>query len=437
MIFCESESVELKSKVIGDICKEVIAFANTSGGTLYIGVEDDGNVVGVNDADKVILQLNNMIRDSIKPDITMFINYETLNVEGKDIIAVTIQKGIERPYYLGSKGLRPSGVYVRNGTSTDPASDSSIRMMIKESDGDSFESMRSLNQDLTFSAAKIQFDKRKVKFDKSKMQTLGMISPDGVYSNVGLLLSDQCGHTIKTALFSGKDKNNFQDRREFSGSLFQQMEDVYSYLDMRNRNKADFEGLYRIDTRDYPENAVREALLNSLVHRDYSFSASTLISMYDDRMEFVSVGGLPAGIDLEDIMLGISVCRNPKLAAVFYRLELIEAYGTGMPKIMEAYESSEVRPEIKVTNHAFKITLPNRNFINKASKIHSNVHISATNEERILELIDSAGYIVRSDVDKMLNISQSTSNRILKSMVAAGLIYQEGAGKKTKYRKVQ
>ena len=159
--------------------------------------------------------------------------------------------------------------------------------------------------------------------------------------------------------------------------------------------------------------------------------------MYDDRMEFVSVGGLPAGIDLEDIMLGISVCRNPKLAAVFYRLELIEAYGTGMPKIMEAYESSEVRPEIKVTNHAFKITLPNRNFINKASKIHSNVHISATNEERILELIDSAGYIVRSDVDKMLNISQSTSNRILKSMVAAGLIYQEGAGKKTKYRKVQ
>ena len=297
--------------------------------------------------------------------------------------------------------------------------------------------MRSLNQDLTFSAAKAQFDKRKVQFDKSKMQTLGMISQDGVYSNVGLLLSDQCGHTIKTAIFSGKDKSNFQDRREFGGSLFQQMEDVYNYLDMRNRNKADFEGLYRIDTRDYPENAVREALLNSIVHRDYSFSASTLISMYDDRLEFVSIGGLPAGIDLEDIMLGLSVCRNPKLAAVFYRLELIEAYGTGMPKIMEAYGSSDVRPEIKVTNHAFKITLPNRNFINKASTVRSNVNIPAANEERILELMDSAGYIVRSDVDKMLNVSQATSNRILKHMISEGLIYQEGAGRKTKYRKVQ
>lgn len=435
MIFCESESVELKSKVIGDICKEVIAFANTSGGTLYIGVEDDGNVVGVEDSDKAILQLNNMIRDSIKPDVTMFVNYETIKAESKAVIAVTVQRGVDRPYYLGSKGLKSSGVYVRNGTSTDPASDAAIRMMIKESDGDSFESMRSLNQDLTFMAAEAQFDKRKIRFDKSKMQTLGIISQDGVYSNVGLLLSDQCGHTVKTALFSGKDKNNFQDRREFGGSLFQQMEDVYSYLDMKNRNKADFEGLYRIDTRDYPENAVREALLNSLVHRDYSFSASTLISMYDDRLEFVSVGGLPAGIDLEDIMLGLSVCRNPKLAAVFYRLELIEAYGTGMPKIMEAYDNSEVKPEIKVTNHAFKITLPNRNFINKADAVRSNVNIPATNEERILELINSAGYIIRSDVDKMLNISQSTSNRILKRMISEGLIYQEGSGRTTKYRK--
>lgn len=433
MAFVESEVVELKAEVVGDICKEVIAFANTKGGTLYIGVSDDGSVVGVKNADQVMLQLNNMIRDSIKPDVTMFVGYETQHVTDKDIIAVTIQKGTDRPYYLGSKGLKPSGVYVRNGTSSDPATDTAIRRMIKETDGDSFESMRSLEQNLSFEAAEKQFEKQNIPFDAAKMQTLGMISADGIYSNVALLLSDQCPSTIKAATFSGEDKGSFQDRREFDGSLFQQMEELYSYLDMRNQTKATFDGLYRIDTRDYPEDALREALLNSLVHRDYSFRASTLVSVYADRIEFVSVGGLPSGIELDDIMLGLSVCRNPKLAAIFYRLQLIEAYGTGMPKIMNAYTETELKPKIEVSSNAFKITLPNRN--TGANHTETLVGTLKSEEKRILDFIGSHGHIVRSDVDRLLDVSQATANRILKRMVAEGLIYQDGNGRKTKYRR--
>lgn len=432
MTFAESEIVELKSQVVGDICKEIIAFANSKGGTLYIGVEDNGNVVGVEDTDKVTLQLSNMVRDSIKPDVTMFIHYETTSIEDKKIVAVTIQKGTDRPYYLGSKGLKPSGVYVRNGNSTDPATDTAIRRMIKETDGDSFESMRSLEQNLTFKATEEQFKKRNVPLDPTKMKTLGIISPDGIYSNVALLLSDQCSHTIKAATFSGTDKTIFQDRREFGGSLFQQMEEMYAYLDMRNRTKATFEGLYRTDTRDYPEEALREALLNSLVHRDYSFSASTLISVYDDRIEFVSVGGLPTGIALEDIMLGLSVCRNPKLASIFYRLELIEAYGTGMPKIVKAYAGTDLEPKIEVTNNAFKITLPNLNFETNTSSIQEPL---TTDEERILHYLADHEYIVRGEVDKLLGVSLSTSNRILKKMVEKRMITQNGTGKNTKYIK--
>ena len=432
MAFVESEVVELKAEVVGDICKEVIAFANTRGGTLYIGVSNDGNVVGVKNADQVILQLNNMIRDSIKPDVTMFVGYETQHVSDKDIIAVTIQKGTDRPYYLGSKGLKPSGVYVRNGTSSDPATDTAIRRMIKETDGDSFESMRSLEQNLSFEAAEKQFEKQNIPFDTAKMQTLGMIS-DGIYSNVALLLSDQCPSNIKAATFSGEDKGSFQDRREFDGSLFQQMEELYSYLDMRNQTKATFDGLYRIDTRDYPEDALREALLNSLVHRDYSFRASTLVCVYADRIEFVSVGGLPSGIELDDIMLGLSVCRNPKLAAIFYRLQLIEAYGTGMPKIMNAYTETELKPKIEVSSNAFKITLPNRN--TGANHTETLVGTLKSEEKRILDFIGSHGHIVRSDVDRLLDVSQATANRILKRMVAEGLIYQDGNGRKTKYRR--
>lgn len=431
MRFIESEVVELKSKVVGDICKEIIAFANTKGGTLYIGVADDGRVLGVENADRVTLQLNHMIRDSIKPDVTMFVHYETQTVDGKQILSVTVQKGTGRPYYLGSKGLKPSGVYVRNGTSADPATDTAIRMMIKETDGDSFETRRSLEQNLTFDAAKAQFARQKVPFDFAKMQTLGLVSQDGIYSNVALLLSDQCPSTIKAATFAGTEKEVFQDRREFSGSLFRQMDDLYAYLDLRNQTKATFQGLYRTDTKDYPEEALRETLMNSLVHRDYSFHASTLVSVYEDRIEVVSVGGLPSGIGLEDILLGLSVCRNPQLAAVFYRLALIEAYGTGMPKIMKAYAGTGLTPRIEVTPHAFKVTLPNCNAAAKAPA----ADLPQTNEEKILDVLAQAGAITRSEVDTLLNVSQSTANRILKRMVREGLLVQEGRGRMTRYQK--
>ena len=427
MNFVESEIVELKSTVVADLCKEVIAFANTKGGTIYIGVEDDGTVVGVEGADRVTLQVNNMVRDSIKPDLTMFIRYETQTVAGKQIIAVTVQKGTDRPYYLGSKGLRPSGVYVRNGTSSDPATETAIRRMIKETDGDSFESMRSLEQNLSFQSAEAQFSKRNIPFNAAKMQTMGMVSQDGIYTNVALLLSDQCPSTVKAATFSGSDQAVFQDRREFTGSLFQQMENLYAYLDLHNQTKATFEGLYRKDTRDYPEEALRETLMNSLVHRDYSFRASTLVSIYDDRIEFVSVGGLPTGISLDDILLGLSICRNPKLAAIFYRLQLIEAYGTGMPKIMRAYAGSGLEPKIEVSSNAFKITLPNRNAGITAG--------TASNEQEILDLIAEKSSVTRRNVEELLNVSQASANRILKHMIAQGLIYQEGSGRKTAYKR--
>ena len=426
-MFRESDSIELKSQVIPDICKEVIGFANTNGGTVYIGIEDNGIIVGVDDENKIILQLNNMIRDSIKPDITMFVKYETIILEDKKVIAIKVQRGTDRPYYLGNKGLKPAGVYVRNGTSTDPASEANIRKMIKETDGDSFENMRSLEQNLSFNATNEQCKKRNIVFNEAKMKSLGLFLKDGEYSNVAFLLSDQCTATIKTATFNGTDKLNFQDRKEYSGSLFEQMENVYQYLEMRNKKRASFNGLYRIDTLDYPLDALREALLNCLVHRDYSFSASTLISVYDDRIEFVSIGGLPDGINLDDILLGISACRNPKLAAIFYRLELIEAYGTGIPKIMSSYKDTGFEPKIEVTNNAFKITLPNLNY--------SIDEQTETEDNRIVAFIDKNGFITRKDVEELLGISQTSANRILKDMVDKSVLYRIGNGKSIKYKK--
>ena len=412
MRFQETEVVELKAMVQDDIKKEIIAFTNCNGGTVYIGVADNGDILGVENADECALQISNMVRDAIKPDVTMFIHYETLNCDGREVVAVNVQRGTNRPYYLAKKGLRPEGVYVRQGYSSVPATDTAIRQMIKETDGDSFENMRSIDQALTFEATKKEFEKRNVAFGQPQMQTLKIVSADGIYTNLGLLLSEQCPHTIKAAVFEGTNQNVFKDRREFSGSLMQQMNEVYEYIDFHNQIHATFHKLLRIDTRDYPEVAVREALLNSLVHRDYSFRASTLISIYNDRIEFVSIGGLLPGLELDDLMMGVSVCRNPHLANVFYRLQLIEAYGTGMKKIMDAYADSSVQPQIIATHNAFKIILPNVNAVSKAVEtseetVQTVTPVSELKEEKILRFLGESQTITRKKVQELLGVSQA------------------------------
>lgn len=181
MGFQESETVELKTIVVDDIKKEIIAFANCEGGKLYIGVRDDGTVIGVNDPDGTALQVSNMVGDAVKPDLTMFLHYETLNIDGKQIVSIDIQQGTERPYYIAKKGLRPEGVYVRQGYSSVPATNTAIRCMIKETDGDHFEEMRSLEQNLTFKAAKKEFLQRNILFGQTQMKTLGIMSHDGIF----------------------------------------------------------------------------------------------------------------------------------------------------------------------------------------------------------------------------------------------------------------
>ncbi len=426
MQFTESSTLELKRQVIDDIRKTVIAFANSEGGTIYIGIDDDGSVVGVKDIGDEMLRLSNMIRDAIKPDVTMFVSYTQEKETGKDIIKVTVQKGTECPYYLQAKGLRPEGVFVRQGASSVPATESSIRRMIMETDGDSFEEMRSLNQDLTFDAAAQEFKVRGVPFGANHLKTLHLVNEDGIYTNLGLLFSDQCTHTIKAAVFEGKEKMVFKDRREFAGSLLKQLNDAFAYISQYNRVRAEFNGLYRNDKKDYPEEALREALLNVLVHRDYAYSASTLISIFDDRIEFISVGGLVKGINLSDIMLGVSATRNERLANIFYRLTLIEAYGTGVPKILNSYKGFTAQPEIEVTDNAFKITLPNQNEQKQDAGTTSD-------EKRIIELAERFGKLKRKDVESELNISQSMSGRILKAMVNKMILETVGQGKNTVY----
>jgi ATP-dependent DNA helicase RecG len=430
MSLFENETIEFKREYVDDIKKTIIAFANTSGGELYVGVEDDGTPVGVPDIDEVMLRLSNSIRDSIKPDITLFVNYQVETLCGKTIIKVSVQKGTSSPYYLTNKGIRPEGIYIRHGASTVPANETAILKMIKETDGEKYEDIRSLNQQLTFVEAENEFKFRNIQFGHNNKKSLKLMNSDGIYTNLGLLLSDQCIHTIKLAVFEGTVKTIFKDRYEFTGSILKQLNEAYQFIDRYNRTHAEIVGLHRIDRRDYPIEAVREALLNAIVHRDYSYSSSTLISIFDDRIEFVSIGGLVKGIVYDDIMLGISVPRNENLANIFYRLTLIEAYGTGIPKILRSYEEYSVKPRIDVTDNAFKITLPNVNItLTKSEKVLSE------SEQAVMQKFKEQEFITRKEVEQTLSISQAMAVRVLKKLSDKGFIQVLGKGKNIKYKK--
>ena len=425
----ETENIEFKSQFTEDIYKEVIAFANTDGGIVYVGIDNNGNAVGLTDVDQEYTRITNGIRDAIMPDVTMFVRF---TIQENKVVRITVSEGTNKPYYLKGKGLKPSGVYVRQGTSSVPASPEQIRQMIKESAGDTFEEMRSMEQDLSFEAATNAFKKYGVPFGKEKYRALGITQKnDELFTNLALIVSDQCAHTTKVAVFGDDSNTTFKDNKEFGGSIFTQLEDTFHYLMLCNRTEATFKGLERIEKQDYPEEALREALLNALVHRDYSFSGSIIINVNDERMEFISIGGLLPGLSTDDIRIGISQPRNKNLAEMFHRLRLIESYGTGIRRIYKLYENCPVQPVIEATPNAFKMVLPNMN--NVPDAIIKQDMVITPQMQKVLDYISEHGQITDEEVQSLLGIKKTRAFDLIKKMREMGLVQMIGRGAGKKY----
>ncbi len=437
MLLFENQNIEFKQEYVPDIRKEVMGFANAEGGTVYVGIRKDGTVFGVGDPDGVMLQIVNSLKDALAPDIMPFVRVNSVEIEGKQVVEINVTTGTNRPYYLREKGLKPSGVYVRKGSSTQPMTEEGIRKMIFQNSGRSFELCRSMNQELTFHTLQAEMQKRLIELGTSQMRTLKLIGEDGLYTNLALLLSDQCETTTKVALFQGTDKEVFRDRKEFTGSILKQLEEVYQFINLLNKTKATFSGLDRTDMRDYPEEAVRESLLNSIVHRDYSFSGSNLVNIYENRMEFVSLGGLVSGLELKSIFLGVSQSRNPNLAAVFYRMRLIESYGTGIGKIERAYKTYQFQPEFETAKGVFRVTLPNRNEEQEREKQTTEFvdTMVSLNEQKslIVQYAKENGSVTRKEVEDLIGAGTTKAFRLLKELCEAGKLEQKGNGKLSTY----
>lgn len=429
-MYIESETVELKQELNKNIKKEIVALANSKGGTIYIGITDDGKILGLKNIKNDIEALSGMIREGIIGNLTTYTDIQIQNIEEKEIIELHITSAPEKPYYLADKGLKSSGVYIRHGSSTIQATDEIIRKMLVESSKRNFEEEISDEQKLTFNYAKEIFKKNNIEFSKEKYKSLKMIT-DNKFNNLALLLSDQNPFTIKCAIFEGKNKILFKDRKELSGSCLKIVEDAFYYMNLSNHINSTFSGLQRIDKKDYPDFSIREALLNAVIHRDYYFNGSILLSIFDDRIEINSIGGLISTLSLNDIYRGVSESRNPNFAEIFHRLDYVENYGTGVGRIMNEYNDFDLKPIIELSENIFKIILPNRNYI---ENIDDNIEFNYLNQEEIIiKYIKENNKITRLEVERILNIGNTRAKQIINKLLQDDTLIKKGNGKNTYY----
>lgn len=417
----ENENCEFKSDYSESIFKTIIAFANSSGGTVYIGADNDGNKIGLKDFDTTFNKITSGVHDKICPDVRMFVKYETED----NIIIIKVAEGTSKPYYLQSKGLSSLGVFVRVGASSQPASEEQIRQFIAESRNYSWESAVSLNQNLTFDYTKEFFREYNKEFSENKYLGLGIINDRKLFTNLGLLLSDQCDFKIQTAFFSDINNTEFTDKKEFSGSLFRQLKDAFSYLSMFSKTASVIKSLRRVDLPDYDEGAIREALINAIIHRDYSFQSNIIIKLNNFNIQYINIGGLMPGISKNDIINGVSVLRNPKLTYIFKQFDFIEAYGTGVQRIFDLYKYYDRKPDIVTGDNSFRFILPN---LNKISLLVNE------QEKIVLDYIYQKGKITESEICDILGVKSTRGYKIALDMCSQNLIEKVGRGKEKYYK---
>lgn len=365
MEYKESEIVELKRELDDDMKFEIIAFLNSYlGGTIFVGVEDDGNLSNLTEEqlDENESRVINWIRDeAIYPNCS---EYVKINHTKDGILAIEIEAGKDKPYYLKSKGLKPSGVYVRYGRNKSQATQEEISRMLRERDNIPYESLISRYQDLTFNFLKLKFEEKGLDFSEFKMVTSGFVDPkSNQYTNLAFWLSDQYDVATKMAVYQGLDRSVFRTKKQYEGSLIRQIDNALEYYDLCNEVRVIINGRpMRKEIPSYNSTAAREAILNMYCHRDFSRSSNIKIEFFDDRCEMISPGGFYDGLTLEKALNGEQSFRNEKLVQLLFKLDYIENYASGLSRIFKEYKKEGLEPIIYTSSTAFKVTFPNKNY---------------------------------------------------------------------------
>lgn len=418
----EGHNLELKEEVSRTFLKTVCAYANYNDGEVIFGINDHGNVVGVKNAQEESLRVENMINDSLVPIPDYTIKVE--ETENAAIIRLYVKKGKDTPYYWNGK------VYRRADTATVEVDRFELRRLAMEGINIEYENRKASSQDLSFytleSRLKEEAGIEKISLDILK--TLNLFNKDGYYNIAGELLADK-----NDIAFSGIDIVKFGN--SINQILYRETISKKSLLTQYSRAIEVFEQYYlieeiqgydRIKKELIPKEAFRESLANAIIHRVWDINSYIQIAMHEDRIEINSPGGLPSGLSEDEYLLGnISVLRNPIIAGVFNRLNIIEKFGTGIARIKKIYTHSLSQPGFFVSENRIRIILP----VTDHSKL-----VLSKDELLIYGLLKKESGLSRSEIDQKTGFEKSKTVRILNKMAGKNILKKEGMGATVTYK---
>lgn len=412
----ETKTLECKETVTNTFLKTVSAFSNYDGGTIFFGIDDDGNTTGLPDVKQACLDIENKINDSISPQP----NY-TLEIQNNDqTIKLTVKSGLQKPYLYKSKA------YKRNDTATIEVDTLELSRLVLDGKNIRFEELPCKEQTLSFEALhrKLKESIQIETFNRDTLKTLSLYDNVNGYNNAAGLLADKNHFPGIDIVKFGENISMIQKRVTFEN---RSVLDAYEKSIAVYRDYYQYEiiqGADRKKMEKIPEAAFREAIANALIHRAWDVEAQIRVSMFDDRIEVVSPGGLPSGITAEEYLSGkLSVLRNRNLANVFYRLGFVEIFGTGITRIKQLYEESLVKPDFEVSENSIKIVLPLFEY-----------NLNLTEDERMIYKILSKTMLKPiSEVAPYVPFGKSKTTQLLKAMGQKGILTVEGKGRGTKY----
>ena len=412
----ETRTLEFKETITNTFLKTVSAFSNYDGGTIYFGIDDDGNIKGLKDVKQACLDIENKINDSISPQP----NY-TLEIQNNDqTIKLTVKSGIQKPYLYKSKAFK------RNDTATIEADTLELSRLILEGKNISFEELPCRQQELSF-----EILHRKLKehiqieaFNQDTLRTLNLYDNNNGYNNAAAILADKNHFPGIDIVKFGENISIIQKRATFENrsilEVYEKSIDVFrDYYQYEVIQGADREKVEKI-----PEAAFREAIANALIHRAWDIESQIRVLMFDDRIEVISPGGLPSGITEEEYLSGkLSVLRNRNLANVFYRLGFVEIFGTGITRIKHLYEEGLIKPDFEVSENTIKIVLP---------VFEKNLNLTE-NEQTVYKFLSKTMLKPISEIAPYVPFGRSKTTQLLKGMEQKGIVVVEGKGRGTKY----
>ena len=413
----ETRILEFKETITNTFLKTVSAFSNYDGGTIYFGIDDEGNIKGLPDVKQACLDIENKINDSISPQPNYMLEIQNNN----RTIKLTVQSGLQKPYLYKSKA------YKRNDTATIEVDTLELSRLILEGKNIRFEELPCEDQDLSFEILQhklkecIQIET----FNRDTLKTLNLYSDGNGYNNAAGLLADRNHFPGIDIVKFGENISVIQKRAIFENisilEAYEKAVDMYrDYYQYEVIQGADRKKMEKI-----PEAAFREAIANALIHRVWDVEAQIRVLMFDDKIEIISPGGLPAGITEEEYLSGkLSILRNRNLANVFYRLGFVEIFGTGITRIKQLYEGKLILPEFVVSENTITIVLP----------ILENA-LNLTEDERVIyKILSKTMPKPISEIEPYVLFGKSKVTKILKEMVKKGVVIIEGKGRGTKYR---